>query len=699
MSIEKKLLGTTPVSGAVDPEGVSFDGTGDYLSRTSDLSGNADGGIFTFSAWFYPTEENRVIYTSDGSGGVPTFKVLMDGNNLHVWGWTVSDSFILKGYTTSGNIRYNTFYHVNISVDLSNSSKRWLYINDVAPSVTWQVYSSGNIGFTSGRHGVAAFPTGGDKFGGRLAHVFLDYTYRNLSTVSNRRLFIDSDGKPSDTIPSSPILYLPMTDAATAGSNSGTGGDFTVNGVLDTAGRAPNQNNCSASKFDGSADYLSKSSFMTDSGVMTFSCVATLTDTIQTTCIPIAFGDGGGLSFHVEIRRRYLTFAGYTSSGSLLLNYRGTLSQLSYGSTHHYAFSCDLSDTGKCHFYLDGVNLSSTLSQDAYTNGVVDFSSTSYIQHSGSSSTIYGGVVGELYLNNTYTDLATDNPFWDSDANRPKPVRQVISETGTTPLIALPMRGDDAGNNLGSGGDFTVNSGPYTGARGGSEFWARSAKFDGSNENEYLSRSGLSGATDGKLFTFVVAFNPSSMSNYEYLVDTANYRVEVSVYTKIMVHLANASGSEIINISGSTTLTSGTQYIALISLDTADSTKTKIYLNGSAESVTTNTHTDDNIDYTDTTYTLGSYHGTYNHFNGTLATMYLSDSYIDFSQESNRNLFVDQLGYPKDLTPAIDAGTIASPLIYMKFDDTSSLGTNSGTGGDFTVNGAVNAGADVDPNA
>jgi hypothetical protein len=56
---------------------------------------------------------------------------------------------------------------------------------------------------------------------------------------------------------------------------------------------------------------------------------------------------------------------------------------------------------------------------------------------------------------------------------------------------------------------------------------------------------------------------------------------------------------------------------------------------------------------------------------------------------------VDALGYPVDLQPAIDAGDIPTPLIHMKFDDTSALGTNSGSGGDFTVNGTVTAGADV----
>ena len=74
--------------------------------------------------------------------------------------------------------------------------------------------------------------------------------------------------------------------------------------------------------------------------------------------------------------------------------------------------------------------------------------------------------------------------------------------------------------------------------------------------------------------------------------------------------------------------------------------------------------------------------------------MYFTTDYIDFSQESNRNLFVNQLGYPRDLSKEIEAGNIPKPLIYLPFDDTSNLGKNLGTGGDFTVIGNVTPGVD-----
>jgi len=142
----------------------------------------------------------------------------------------------------------------------------------------------------------------------------------------------------------------------------------------------------------------------------------------------------------------------------------------------------------------------------------------------------------------------------------------------------------------------------------------------------------------------------------------------------------------------STTISADTWVTLLLSADTSDTSKRHWFMNGTDVSPTYNTYNTNGFLYNNTTaITAGEY------VDGDIGFFYLNNSYIDFSQESNRNLFVDQLGYPKDLTPAIDAGDIAEPLIYMKFDDTSDLGANSGTGGDFTVTGTVDPGADVDP--
>ena len=114
MTIERKLLGTTPVSGEVLPEAVSLDGTNDYLSRSSDLTGNADGKTFTFSCWFYYVGDTLYLYqASDGTA----FKVDLTVNNSERLSINLRDSSgntILGTYNTSspGPVPENTYSHV-----------------------------------------------------------------------------------------------------------------------------------------------------------------------------------------------------------------------------------------------------------------------------------------------------------------------------------------------------------------------------------------------------------------------------------------------------------------------------------------------------------------------------------------------------------------------------------------------------------
>ncbi|MCP4929062.1 MAG: hypothetical protein GY918_08425, partial [Gammaproteobacteria bacterium] len=217
------------------------------------------------------------------------------------------------------------------------------------------------------------------------------------------------------------------------------------------------------------------------------------------------------------------------------------------GKSRHITISCDVSDTNKRHAVVDGVVANATWSN--YNNINVGWSKHTrcIIGDDFNGGGRRNQQLGEYYLNNSYTDLSTDNPFWDSDANRPKPVAQVIEETGTTPLIALPLRADDAGNNLGTAGDFTVNSGPFTGARGGSEFWARGAVASSTSSTNRLQRtSALTGASNGKQFTFVCAYKPDSIGSggSKYLLKiTDGVTIDMYNYDQWSVSGYDASGA------------------------------------------------------------------------------------------------------------------------------------------------------------
>jgi len=273
----------------------------------------------------------------------------------------------------------------------------------------------------------------------------------------------------------------------------------------------------------------------------------------------------------------------------------------------------------------------------------------------------------------------------------------------------MPIEASNAGLNLGTGGDFTVNSGPFVGARGGSEFWARSVLLDGTN---WFERNIATTALDSKTFSLAVAIRSTGLIAHRNIFsfkdsnfyDILQFKINNSDYLEVYAY--DPSNIQILRMDTSPTgsnsflTTAGLWDIILISADLSSTSAWSIYANGNSVGRTLTYDTTASLNFSDISQIgVGNIPQSTDEYRGDLAFCYFTTDYIDFSEETNRNLFVDQLGYPKDLTTAIEAGDIPTPLIYMTFDDPNDLGLNSGTGGDFTVNGTVTQGADVDPNA
>jgi hypothetical protein len=220
-----------------------FDGSTDYLSRSSDLVGNVDSKTFTFSCWVY--------YASNNAGSNEILSNFKTGNSNYSFQVTIQPDgyitiagrlpnntvvFLMKSVDEISYLPLDTWCHLAVSVDLANTANRHFYINDnnATSGVNWQTYINDFIQFDT-----ETYTIGTDAYNfnanikGRLAHVFLDYTYRDLSIEANRRLFIDANGgstAPSTLQALNPILYLPMTEEYAIGENLGYGGDFTANG-------------------------------------------------------------------------------------------------------------------------------------------------------------------------------------------------------------------------------------------------------------------------------------------------------------------------------------------------------------------------------------------------------------------------------------------------------------------------------------
>jgi len=705
MPLMMGLMGSAGKPVVKGAETVDFDGTNDALTKASDLTGATDGKTCTFSGWVYIAGDSAGDFIQ-GAGGIPAFSYasgVFTVNLRNAGGTVILDLQIAQ----TEKVPDYTWMHLLVSVDLANASNRHVYVNDEIPaSINWVTYTDDNSDFTRASWGISS----PGKVKGRLAHVYLDYAYINLSVEANRRNWITADLHPAaESVQSalSPILYLPMTDPDTAGTNAGTGGDFTLNGTVARSGRGPNQDNCSASVFDGSADrlYLSSPTGAAISKQAVVSFVINSSSTADAQESVYNFNNALYADYQPSDKTLGIQFK---DAATTSIAARVTLNNFNAnGITTHISVSIDVdgANTAKRHVYVNGV-IYTDVTWNNFADISIAFTNTPWNIAAGStgspaSSSYFEGIIGECYIDDVYIDLATDNPFWDSTLNKPVSVRKVIDDTGVTPLVALPMIGSDAGNNLGTGGDFTVNSGPFTGARGASEFWARSVDFDGSTD--YYSRtSALSGASDGKVVNGFFAIRPDTVSGTENIftiVNGSSERFAISrTTTNILIEAWNAAGSQILSATATATLALNTWAVIHFNFNLASSTNRSISKAGTNLSVSWGTFTDDSIELSSTEQYIGSGDAGGSLYGGDLAIMWLDfGTEIDFTDEATRLIYSDALGFPTDLQAAIDAGTSPQGIVHMKFDDSSAFGTNSGTGGVFTEAGTPVAGPDVNP--
>lgn len=710
-SHRRSLLAHSGISSTeVLPEGVSFDGSNDYLSRAA-MSGASDGKIFTFSCWFYrggPADFSTPIWI----GGVGTnvkFAVQLSSLGVYLQGRTSSAISILSAYQSTVETRpaIETWMHLLVSLDLSDSAKRYVFLDDVdvTSSMLWSTYTNANIDFNNASGVTVMSENGGtNKQRGRLAHCFFDKVYRDLSVEANRRLFITADLKPVDrsVLPANPPFYLPMTTGATAGDSSSSvyTNDFTINGNPQTASRGPNQDNCAAILFNGTSQGVS---------VASGTNISSKTFTFSFTLNPLSF-TGIDVIFQVaEISSIYLRVA-YDGTDLYFLCFSPTFTTafsfslpITIGINSHYAVSFDLSDVGKRFMFVDNIDRTADVTWSVYVNTTVAISDTpeytagfDYL-----SSNEFSGALGEVYFHTTYNDLSVDNIFWNTGIDEPKPVSNVVADTGVTPLVALPLVANNAGNNLGSIGDFSLTGDPYIGTRGSSEFLGRSVWNQSVTTTtvatNYLKRTSLGGNATGVDATVVMLVRPwvfSFQNNYFFNIggSTNTFTIKSTTFEQVQVMLNGTNYA----FSAVNQLKDDTWMLVALTVQ-ADPTSPLTILHtknqGLAVDRATNTGPLFNVDLSGDCW-LGSSTGGQD-FPGAIAMCYIVDSFVDMDDSDIWNIFFDRLDYPRDLTQAIADGDIPTPLVYMKFDDPDDLGFNSGTGGDFTIVGTIEPSLDV----
>ena len=236
-------------------DAVTFDGTNDTLRRTSNLTGITSGKLATVSAWIHlngTDNDFQRIFSAYDNPYFTGFLLHLDNNKIRFafndgGGATPTAAFSIDStntYTATGN-----WIHVLGSVDMDNQSVSKLYINDLDETnfVAW------NGGTTIGFSGVTEWSfsdvSGSTTFAldGGLAEFYFTDEHIDITQVANRRKFITASGRPAflgtdGSLPTGTQPRVYMSGDATvwnAGTNSGSGGNFTMTGSVTNSANEP----------------------------------------------------------------------------------------------------------------------------------------------------------------------------------------------------------------------------------------------------------------------------------------------------------------------------------------------------------------------------------------------------------------------------------------------------------------------------
>ena len=225
------------------PNAVDFDGTNDYLRLSSALTGVTDSKQITISGWVKTnvTGTKVILNLGDNNPDHLYFRVGFD-NRLRLDFSNTSLTDIYQSNAINPALTPGQYYHVLISIDLSDSGRHHIYVDDVDRTTIPTTYTDDTADFTPSRVTVGANFANNNKFDGAFADLWVDFgTYIDFSVEENRRAFIDANGNPVDLgadgskpTGTSPDVFL-SGDTADWHTNKGTGGGFTENGALTTA--------------------------------------------------------------------------------------------------------------------------------------------------------------------------------------------------------------------------------------------------------------------------------------------------------------------------------------------------------------------------------------------------------------------------------------------------------------------------------
>ncbi len=222
--------------------------------------------------------------------------------------------------------------------------------------------------------------------------------------------------------------------------------------------------------------------------------------------------------------------------------------------------------------------------------------------------------------------------------------------------------------------------------------------FDGSND--YMKRGAdLTGSADSKIFSGSFWFKRGSTGAQQhiYLSTSGAGVVEFTSANLIRIKAENSSSTKILDIRSSAITDTASWHHCCFSVDLT-AANGELWIDDVSD-YNENTYIDDTIDFTVSDHAIGANTGGNNKLDLCLADLWLEQGVdLAFGTESNRRKFVTAAGELVDLGANGETPTGGSPIIFCK-GPSGDFDTNLGTGGDFTVTGALTDCADDPPSA
>lgn len=227
---------------------VNFDGTNDGMNLGAGLAGAVDNKQGLISLWVKHNgsagirERYQVSVQATGSATQRHYAEKNAVDQFEITARNTGSTEILNIHSSA--LSLGSWTHLIASWDLSNSSKRHLYVNGTS-DLTVVTYTNDTIDWTFGDWYIGQQGSGIQRLNADLAEFYFTTTYLDLSVQSNRELFRSPAGKPvnlgsdgSTPLGSQPLIYL-HGPSGSFDDNFGSAGAFTVIGALTDSSSSP----------------------------------------------------------------------------------------------------------------------------------------------------------------------------------------------------------------------------------------------------------------------------------------------------------------------------------------------------------------------------------------------------------------------------------------------------------------------------